>query len=453
MSALPTLKAAAQDQPSAAPPLTLDRAIELARSNYPATSELRARAQAAHEGVAVARTAYIPRMDLLWQVNRATTNNVFGLVLPQSVVPPISGPVLGTTTLDSVWGSAGGVLVSWQAVDFGVRKANVQVARAQAESADATAALSELDAMAAAADAFVSSLAADEAVRAAQANVDRLQTFAEAVGTLVRNELRPGADASRADAELAIARNQVSQSKQTAAVARALLAETVGAAGTPPTLEPGVLTQLPPAAAGDLPPIDTHPAIRARVAAVESVQAHERALARSYAPRIEVQSAFSGRGSGAEVPGQPLRSDGLRLDVPNWAAGVTVTFPVLDGFAIGARKRAEMQNEIAERARQAQAVQSVATERLRAQALLSAATDIAGNTPAELAAARDAESRARARYASGLASITEVADAQRVLTQAETDDAVARLGVWRALLAMAQAGGDLTPFVDRLHRP
>src|SRR5712671_7960719 len=122
--------AAAQRQGSG--PLTLNDAIQRALENYPAIKESRARAQAAEEGVGVARTAYLPRLDMMWQENRATTNNVFGLVLPQSVVPPISGPVLGTRSLgDSVWGSSAGVLLSWEAVDFGQRKASVDVARAQ----------------------------------------------------------------------------------------------------------------------------------------------------------------------------------------------------------------------------------------------------------------------------------------------------------------------------------
>ena len=112
--------------------LTLLDAIELARKNYPSVKESRARAAGAQEGLGLARTAYIPRLDVLWQGNRATRNNVFGLLLPQGVIPSISGPVLGTTSYDGVWGSAAGALLSWQAVDFGVRKANIQAAEAQA---------------------------------------------------------------------------------------------------------------------------------------------------------------------------------------------------------------------------------------------------------------------------------------------------------------------------------
>src|SRR5215467_5875746 len=117
-------------------------------------------------------------------------------------------PVLGVSLLEKVWGSAGGVLLSWEAVDFGVRKTNVDVARAQSSLAKAETALTELDVAAAAADAFLTVLAADESVRAQRANVDRLEVFANAVRTLTQNQLRPGADQSRAEAELAIAKNQ-----------------------------------------------------------------------------------------------------------------------------------------------------------------------------------------------------------------------------------------------------
>jgi outer membrane protein TolC len=55
--------------------------------------------------------------------------------------------------------------------------------------------------------------------------------------------------------------------------------------------------------------------------------------------------------------------------------------------------------------------------------------------------------QATARYQAGLANIDELAEAQRLLTQAEIDDALARLGVWRGLLAVATAAGDIQPFV------
>jgi outer membrane protein len=448
VSAMTPIPTSAQTAPNQ---LTLAEAVRLAVQNYPAIKERRARAQAAEEGVAVARTAYLPRLDVIWQENRATTNNVFGLLLPQAIVPPISGPVLGTRSFESVWGSAAGVLLSWDAVDFGQRKASIAVAQAQTMAAKAQTAVSELDAAAAAADAFLAVLAADESVRAARANVDRLQVFAESVRTLVQNQLRPGADESRANAELAIAKNQLSQATQTADLARAALADAIGAPGTSPQLAAGPLAAIPDVATE---PVTTasHPAAQAAQAGIDAVRARELALDRAYAPRVTLQSAFAGRGTGADVPGQASFGNGAWLQVPNWALGATVTFPALDLFSVRARKRVEVQNELAERARYELTLNTLTTQEARARALMKAATEIASNTPIERQAAADAESRARVRYQTGLAPITEVAEAQRLLAQADADEAIARLAVWRALLASAQARGDLKPFLDRAGR-
>ena len=51
------------------------------------------------------------------------------------------------------------------------------------------------------------------------------------------------------------------------------------------------------------------------------------------------------------------------------------------------------------------------------------------------------------RYQSGLAPIDDVAQAQRLLVQAQIDDALARLNVWRALLQVETARGDIQPFL------
>ena len=72
---------------------------------------------------------------------------------------------------------------------------------------------------------------------------------------------------------------------------------------------------------------------------------------------------------------------------------------------------------------------------------------MAQNTPIQLAAAVASVEQATARYKAGLATIVEVAEAQRLLAQAETDDGLAKLGIWRARLALAAAQGDLGPFL------
>ena len=100
--------------------------------------------------------------------------------------------------------------------------------------------------------------------------------------------------------------------------------------------------------------------------------------------------------------------------------------------------------------------QQIATD-LRAQwntalALLDASRRIAANTPIQVSAARAATEQAGARYQSGLGTIDSVAEAQRLLAQAEIDEALAQLGVWRALLGVATAAGDIQPLLTEASR-
>src|SRR5437763_1331628 len=118
--------------------VSLQEAVALAVSKYPSVRVSNEQLAAAAAAIDLARTAYLPRADFLAQLNRASHNNVFRLVLPQSVIPSISGPVLGTNSLANVWGSAVGFLVSWEPFDFGLRRANVNAAEAAEKHAEAS---------------------------------------------------------------------------------------------------------------------------------------------------------------------------------------------------------------------------------------------------------------------------------------------------------------------------
>src|SRR5258705_7612749 len=111
-------------------PLTLGQAVQQSVEKYPVVRGSLEQVSAAAAGINLARTAYLPRADFMGQVNRATHNNIFGQLFPQSVIPSMTGPVLGTNSLNSVWGSSVGVQVSWEPFDFGLPKTNVQVAEA-----------------------------------------------------------------------------------------------------------------------------------------------------------------------------------------------------------------------------------------------------------------------------------------------------------------------------------
>jgi outer membrane protein TolC len=429
--------------------LTLAQAVEEALHNYPAVRVSQEQINAAAAGIRLARTAYLPRVDAVAQVNRATRNNVFGLLLPtQGVIPSMSGPVIGSNNFGTAWGSAVGGLVTWEPFDFGLRRANVAAAAAARAQTEAALKRTQFDVAVATADAYLTLAAAQETVRAAQAGVERGETILRTIQALVNAELRPGADRSRAEAELAAARTQWIQAEQATEVARATVSQFVGMEPARIAISAPGLLQLPPEQ--NAAPLDTaaHPMAREQTAIVEQEQAQLRALERSYFPRFYLQGAAYARGSGAETDGRLLGGlNGLAPSVQDYALGFTVSFPVADLPAVQAREAAQSAAVRAQAARS----QQIATD-LRAQwniavATVQGARRIAANTPVQVSAARAAADQATARYKSGLGNIDEVAEAQRLLTQAEIDDALARLGVWRGLLAVATAAGDIRPFV------
>lgn len=440
----------AQDSQTQA--LTLEQAVELAQKNYPAIRAARAQSQSAEAGIELARTSFLPRADLLWQQNRATRNNVFGLLLPQSTLPSISGPQLDNTTQESAWGSAAGLLFSWEPFDFGLRKAGVDLAKAQSNQASAYETLTRLDVSVAAADAFLTLLAAEQTVRAAQANVERAETLAKTVGVLVTNQLRPGIDSSRAEAELAAAKNQLILAEQSAELARANLAEAIGMGGSQMTITAGPLLELPPVTPPPSINFSLHPMALAQTAAIDTAKAREKIVDRTWFPRFNWQSAVYGRGTGARLDGTFDNGKGLYPDALNWATGLTVSFPVMDFFGIRARRKAEANNTLAEQARYDQVITTLKTQDTRARILVESARKIAANNEIQVKAAGETLTRAKVRYEYGLTNIVEVADAQRLIAQAEIDSAVAKLSIWRAMLAGAKLQGDLKPFLNQVNR-
>jgi outer membrane protein TolC len=431
--------------------ITLEEVIDFARKNYPAIQAAKAGQRAAESQVGVARTAYLPRTDLLWQTNRATANNIYGLLLPQSVISTISGPVIASDPSRSAWSSGGGLLLSWQPFDFGARRAKVNVALEGGEVAKQAATVTELEITASAASAFFDLAAAQQLVKVAQTNVERNESFNKAVHVLVDNTLRPGADASQADAQLALARNQLIQAQTQASIRRSALAEYLPGGSKDVEIDvSSMLASLPPGEPASTLPT-SHPLVLEEDAQVHQQEAQKHLLDRSYVPNFSTLASVSGRGAGTDVSGHfPGGTAGLAPDTLNWAVGFQVTFSAFDFFGIQEQKKTQAANVQAEQARYKQSLDDVSTAIAQARATLTGARQIVMNTPVELSAAQASEQQQQARYRSGLATVVDVAASEGVLAQAQADDAIARLSVWRAQLGVAAAQGDLQPFLQTM---
>lgn len=441
----------------AAPPsgtlrLTLPQAVDYALQHYPAVRISLARLAQAQAGVGLARTQYLPTANLLWQTNRATFNNIFGQLLPQAVIPSMSGPVLNSTSNTSTWGSAGGALASWQPFDFGLRRANVREAQAGANVASQSASLTRLQVAQATANAYLMVVAAKQNVMAAQANLDRWQTFDKSIHVLVDNQLRPGAEASQADAEMAAARTQLIQAETAASVALSVFANLLELPTSSLVLVSDSVLRLPGSASVPAASLKQHPLALEQQANVKLAQSAMHVLDRTYYPQVDLQGAYFGRGSGVDTAGHVgSGTSGLGIDRENWAVGLSVTFTPTQIFALHQQHKAAEANLQAQQAEYSQTLDDLNYGLEQAQSQLQGAEQIAQNTPVQLAAARTSEFQSQAQYKASLTTIVQVAQAESLLTQAESDDALARLNVWRALITAAASQGDIQPILDLLN--
>jgi outer membrane protein len=442
----------AQENNAFAKVLTLEDALNYALQHYPAVRASLEQVSAARAGVTLARTQYLPQLSGVYQLSRATQNQVDGIWLPTPITPSVEGPI-SPSSGQSYWGSQAAALFSWEPLDFGLRSAKVGQAQSVEAKSRADLALTQLQVATAVGNAFLLAVANQRVVLAAQANVDRWQVFDKSIHVLVDNELRPGADGSRADAELARAKTRLYQAQQAESVALDTLASLLGAAGTEIQLDGGRLQELPQTASQLESPVSDHPLARDQMASVRQVQAQEKTMLRSNYPRLFLQGEAFGRGS--EVPNNGLIIGNWNGAAPargNWVTGITILFP--DVFAFKSRSAEEQIAKANERSQQAhydQTIQDVTGQIRAARDQLKGAELVAKETPTELVAARQSETQSRTRYQSGLTTLVEVAEAENLLAQAEMDDAIARLNVWRGLFGVAYAQGDLQGFFQALH--
>jgi outer membrane protein TolC len=421
---------------------SLPEAVRQAGEKYPGVQVSLEQVRAASAGVQLARTQFLPKADFLAQVNRATHNNVYGMLLPNQVIAPISGPARMSNDGSNVWGSATGFLVSWEPFDFGVRDAQVNAASAGRARAEAAVARTRFEVESAAAEAFLTILAADRSVESARAAVERARSVEQVVAALVKAELRPGADGARATAERAQAEARVVQTELAARMARAALTQLTGTPAAALTAPPN------PPSSPDLASSE-HPLLREQRAAIEESAARQKVLDKTWVPRFQLQSALYARGTGVNPDFTTGGgASGLGPNIYNWGVGFTMLFPLLEQPGIRAQKEIEAARARTETAQLDKIRRDLSAQLEKSRAALDAARRVAALTPIQLDAARAAFDQAQARYRSGLSNITEVAEAQRLLVEADTDQALAQLSIWRALLAVATSQGDLAPFLQ-----
>ena len=430
--------------------ISLSGAVDLAVQNYPTLKRSQALANKNSAAISLAKTAYLPNFDVLGQELRTTTNNIAGSIFPQvlNVVPMQTGPATSSSSFKSIFANNYGFNLSYLVYDGGYRRANVQVARAKEKTANADIALTVLDVQAAAAEAYLAAVSSRAVIKAQQATVDRMKAYNLIVHTQVGNGLRPGVDAARADADLSAAQISLIEAEREFSLAVVDLAEAMGLAGKDIAIDerPWIKQPGQPAPLLRVPP-EQHPLAILHSKQVGEAHAQVTSTQKSYRPRLWFHSGMWARGSGANASAHPIAGGTIPQNA-NYIAGFGLDFPVLEYYAVKAKTRMAKEVEAEEKAQYDLAIQQLIKKDSRAKIIYQNALKIAEQTPILVGSAKENEDKALERYRVGLCNILEPAEAQRILQNAAMQDAVAQVRVWRSLLAIAYAQGDIKTFIN-----
>jgi outer membrane protein len=194
--------------------------------------------------------------------------------------------------------------------------------------------------------------------------------------------------------------------------------------------------------------LTSHPLALMKTSEIMRWRAKQKVLDKAYRPHLWLNATVWGRGSGDNVNPISQVAGGFLPQVFDYMVGVTYSFPFMEYFPLKAEKQMARSNELAAKADFDLAMQVLEKKDVRARILLEQARKVAEETPKLVEAARVREIKVFKRYSTGLTNMVSLADAERALAEAEVEDALAQIEVWRSVLALAYIQGDLAPFLQ-----
>lgn len=435
---LPTSAAAVLAELDSAEPgtvrLTMQQVVDLAMAQQSALRAARASAEATATRVELAKVALRPTVSVGASLSAGSNP-----VRPCTDDPAQScGGFFSASS-----GTNFSAQASWQLYDFGRTSAAIRAAEASAAAADASVRVSELDVRTNAELAYLEAVARHHLVLVAQATVESEQAHLEQAKRFVAAGARDPIEVVQAQSRYASARSSLSQAQSNQAVALGNLRAAIGwvdparqvvtelswPSGTPGAAagtESGSAAAPPPPALPEL--VDSARKNRPEIVQLDKqIAASEASVTAAEVSRRPSLSAF------ANSSWSPDADD--LTPQPSWSAGVQLSWTLFDGGRAKAETKIAKANLRATIAQRDSLLVSLTSglETARARILANAANSDASNEA--VTAAQSALGLAEARYAQGLGSQIEVADAQAAVTVAQGNLVVAE---WQLADAWAQ---------------
>lgn len=400
----------------AAPPLTLDEALETARENHPQLIEARENLRGAEARTGLALSNYYPQISIAADWNkgrsfltaqesiRSTEVNTAALYLKQTIY------------------------------DFGRTAGMAEAARSNREAADMALTVTRQELAFRVRSAFYLLLASEKQVIAVRETVTARENVYRQAQEFFKEGIRAKLDVARAEANLFSARTALIRAENNREIAKVELANAMGIAsleGRSPVEPPPAAEIFPERSQTRQDALKNRSELQQLAALKSTADANLKTARASYLPIL----------SGTASAGYADRDFPPAGSV--WAVGLNLTVPLFSGFSSVEQVREASASSSAIEARRNNLKLQIGKEVESAWLGVNEAAARQLSTGKEVAAANESKLLAESRYQEGVGSIIEVTDAQSQALEAQTANIQALYDYYTALARFERAVGKI----------
>jgi outer membrane protein TolC len=432
-------------------PLSIKEALALVASSQPQIRTYEQQSEAASYNVKIARNSLMPELTVGYQAGYATYNNITGMSYP-GLIMPISGPPSTGNAYDPVAGTALAAMVKWNPLTFGQRQAAIEKAVTQFKLASSSYNEALFRQQYLVISTYLDAVYLQKLLQRYQANIDRTGVALEQSLVLAKEGLRPGIDTTQFQSVLAQTQTDLLTAQRQYHAQVAELIRLTALSGSPAdiVLSDTLLISQQPMGTAVTDTLTLHPVFQYYQAKRDVSEAALKEAQRSWRPKLDLWANAYARGSGVAADGSIHAQDGWSLTRKNYGAGIQLSFPVLQFSHVNLQKKQYRSLLKADEAQLEQIELNLQTQKETAQFNYNQSLQIAKQSLVQLQAANYAYDGLKLSYESGLIDFTRLIQGQYELLKADTGEAGAFIGVWRSLLEMAVANGNLAVFTDKL---
>ena len=433
-------------------PIKLNQLLSSVSQHAPSLRTDYVRTQVQQARAAEVKNNRLPSLQLSYQADVGSNNNVPGPYFGFGLVPTNNGGIRADNNYQAVSSNLGIAAFQWEVYNFGQFKAQDQLAQAEATVENHRFEQSKYDLQSFTIYSYLQLLKLHDLIEIQSRSIARNQEIRQSIFALVKSGIRAGVDTSMADAE--ISRSQLSlieldNQQQQLQIQLATLAGLSPAQIVADTTAEKILFEQVKNAPIELDGGRQHPLVAYYNALFDKTKMEEKLVAYSYRPKLFLSGAVWGRASSVHSDNSyGSLADGFGLQRGNYLVGMGINYNLFDlrRKKVKLHTQRLMVDEAGQKLQEQQA--NIAMNIAQSATEVETAERRLKEIPRQTKAANAAYRQKFSLYKNGLIDIVEVNVAQNMLNQAERDYITAKYNYYLALFHQVVAQNNVDGFLQ-----